>query len=43
MLASCGGSQPPIGAPVAMALSHKKDSEIFESTGAEQTFIVPKT
>jgi uncharacterized repeat protein (TIGR03803 family) len=43
MLAGCGGSQPPIGAPGAMAQApdNKAQSKTFKFTGAAQTFVVP--
>jgi hypothetical protein len=45
MLASCGGSQPPIGAPGAVPLSGSAKSlphhKTFHYTGAEQSFKVP--
>ena len=42
LLAGCGGSQPPIGAPGALDPLGKKHSQTFTYTGAEQTFMVPK-
>ena len=39
MLAGCGGSQPPIGAPGAM--SSAANRKTFDFTGYKQTFIVP--
>jgi len=47
MLAACGGSQPPIGAPGAMPLQPWTTSaratrrKIFDYTGGMQTFKVP--
>jgi hypothetical protein len=46
MLAGCGGSQPPIGAPAATAQNYAINStaardKTFEYTGAEQSFKVP--
>ena len=45
MLAACGGSQPPIGAPgaVPQVPDHKKHSKTFEFTGAAQSFVVPES
>jgi hypothetical protein len=40
MLAGCGGSQPPIGAPGAMQ-NRFSNMKIFRYTGHRQTFIVP--
>ena len=41
LLAGCGGSQPPIGASGALDPHGKKQSQTFNFTGAEQTFMVP--
>ena len=43
LLAACGGSQPPIGAPGAMAQSRAAHgSKTFDYTGSEQHFKVPR-
>jgi hypothetical protein len=46
MLAGCGGSQLPIGAPGGISAPNKahgkKHSQTFSYTGAEQNFMVPK-
>jgi hypothetical protein len=46
MLAGCGGSEPPIGAPGAISEPNKahdkKHSQTFSYVGAEQNFTVPK-
>jgi|HubBroStandDraft_6_1064221.scaffolds.fasta_scaffold141970_3 hypothetical protein len=41
MLAGCGGTQPPMGAPNALDPHGKKHSQTFSYTGSEQTFKVP--
>jgi len=45
MLAGCGGTQPPMGAPNALDPPRKhhrqKQSQTFSFTGSEQTFTVP--
>ena len=40
VLAACGGSQPPIGAPGSMQ-NRASNTKIFRYTGHRQTFIVP--
>jgi|HubBroStandDraft_6_1064221.scaffolds.fasta_scaffold121047_2 hypothetical protein len=43
LLAACGGSQPPIGAPGAMAQNTASHgSKTFNYSGSEQHFKVPR-
>lgn len=41
MIAGCGGSQPPIGAPSGNTSKTVRSHEVFRYTGSEQTFTVP--